>query len=212
MSPRTRVAAGEEGARSKDRILAAAAQLAKERGIHGATIAAVSQRSGLPASSIYWHFEDKDALFAEVIRTSFAQWLGTVPQWTAPDAATLHQGLQSILGASTQTLREVPDFLRIGMQVLLDQRDEHSSTREAFLAIRSQTAAVITAYLRQALGPEADRTLAEDLATLVITYSEGLLVGSQVYADWDPDEYLDIFLGMFDHAASTQSRVASRAG
>ncbi|WP_270889323.1 TetR/AcrR family transcriptional regulator [Pedococcus sp. 5OH_020] len=212
MSPRAQTGGVPDGARSKDKILAAAAQLAKERGLHGATIAAVSQRSGLPASSIYWHFSDKDALFAEVIRTSFAQWLGTVPQWTAPDAATLHEGLQSILGASTRTLRDVPDFLRIGMQVLLDQHDEHASAREAFLAIRSQTAAMITAYVRQALGPDSDRTLAEDLATLVITFSEGLLVGSQVYADWDPDEYLEVFLGMFDHAASSRAQSASRAG
>jgi AcrR family transcriptional regulator len=212
MSPRKAAAPADDGTRSKDRILEAAGQLAKERGIHGATIAAVSQRSGLPASSIYWHFSDKDALFAEVVRTSFAQWLATVPQWTAPDAATLHEGLQSILSVSSRTLRDVPDFLRIGMQVLLDHRDEHSTTRQAFLGIRSQTAAMITAYLRQALGPDTDRTLTEDLAMLVITFSEGLLVGSQVYADWEPDEYLEIFLGMFDHAVSTESRAASRAG
>ena len=37
----------------------------------GTSIALVSERSGLPASSIYWHFEDKDALIAAVIERSF---------------------------------------------------------------------------------------------------------------------------------------------
>ena len=56
---RRRRANGEE---SRQRILDAAAEIAGERGYDGTSIALVSERSGLPASSIYWHFEDKDAL------------------------------------------------------------------------------------------------------------------------------------------------------
>ena len=68
---RTR-ANGEE---SRRRILDAAAEVAGERGYEGTSIALVSEKCGLPASSIYWHFENKDDLIAAVIERSFDIWL-----------------------------------------------------------------------------------------------------------------------------------------
>ena len=67
-----RTANGEE---SRQKILAAATAIAGERGYDGTSIALVSERSGLPASSIYWHFKDKDALLAAVIERSWVQWV-----------------------------------------------------------------------------------------------------------------------------------------
>ena len=55
------------GQASRQKILAAAAEIAAERGYEGTSIGLVSEQSGLPASSIYWHFKDKDALLAAVI-------------------------------------------------------------------------------------------------------------------------------------------------
>ena len=78
---RKRTSSPAPAERSRDRIMAAAAELARERGVSGATIAMVCERSGLPVSSVYWYFDDKDQLFAEVIRTSFATWLVSVPRW-----------------------------------------------------------------------------------------------------------------------------------
>ena len=48
-----------DGEASRRRILDAATEIAAERGYEGTGIAAVSAKSGLPASSIYWHFTDK---------------------------------------------------------------------------------------------------------------------------------------------------------
>ena len=57
--PRRRRVNGEA---SQQKILEAATEIAAERGYEGTSIGLVSERSGLPASSIYWHFKDKDAL------------------------------------------------------------------------------------------------------------------------------------------------------
>src|SRR3954467_12146339 len=62
------------GEASRQRILDAAAEIAGERGYDGTSINLVSERSGLPASSIYWHFTDKDDLIAAVIERSFTRW------------------------------------------------------------------------------------------------------------------------------------------
>ncbi|HEX6056349.1 MAG TPA: TetR/AcrR family transcriptional regulator, partial [Intrasporangium sp.] len=119
--------------RSRDRIMAAASELAKERGITGATIARVCQRSGLPVSSVYWHFEDKDHLFAEVIRASFAKWLVSVPRWDVSADTTIAEGLRRVMGRATTTFAEMPAFLRIGMQVVLETGEQNAKTREAYI-------------------------------------------------------------------------------
>ena len=113
-----------------------------------------------------------------------------------PDA-TLEDGLRRILGRSTRTLGAVPDFLRVGMQVLLEKGEQHAGTRAAFLDIRAQVRRMITAWMVALLGSDVPVDVAEDLAVLVVAFTDGLLVGSQVYADWDPDEYVDLFVGMF---------------
>ena len=64
-----------DGEASRTRILDAATEIAGERGYEGTSIGLVSAKCGLPASSIYWHFKDKDDLIAAVIERSFAQWL-----------------------------------------------------------------------------------------------------------------------------------------
>ena len=71
-----------DGELSRERILDAATEIAAERGYEGTSIALVSGKCGLPASSIYWHFKDKDDLIAAVIERSFASWLAA---WQLPD-------------------------------------------------------------------------------------------------------------------------------
>ena len=177
---------------SRERIMAAASELARERGVSGATIAAVCQRSGLPVSSVYWYFEDKDHLFAEVVRTSFAQWLVSVPRWDVTADTTIASGLSRVLGQSSQTFGEMPAFLRIGMQVLLETGEHHVKTRQAFVDTREQTRRMIAAWMT-GLHPEGlSAQEAQELATLVIAVSDGMIVGSEIYPDWEPEGYVEL--------------------
>src|SRR6476661_5912362 len=70
-----------DGELSRERILDAATEIAAERGYEGSSIALVSAKCGLPASSIYWHFKNKDDLIAAVIERSFSDWLKA---WQVP--------------------------------------------------------------------------------------------------------------------------------
>src|SRR6476620_3153508 len=101
-----------DGELSRQRILDAATEIAAERGYEGTSIALVSKKCGLPASSIYWHFKDKDDLIAAVIERSFASWLSA---WDIP---TEGSGEQRIVGVATQAANaylDSPDFIRLGM-------------------------------------------------------------------------------------------------
>ena len=175
--------------------MAAASELVRERGIAGTTIARVCQRSGLPVSSVYWHFEDKDHLFAEVIRASFARWLVSVPRWDVGPETTVAEGLRRVLGQSTRTFADMPAFLRIGMQVLLDTSEDQAKTREAYLDVRQQVHRMIAAWMTQILPDELGPDTAEDLASLVVAVSDGMIVGSQIYPGWDPEDYVDLLAG-----------------
>jgi AcrR family transcriptional regulator len=175
--------------------MAAAADLAKERGVAGATIARICQRSGLPVSSVYWYFEDKDHVFAEVIRTSYAKWLVSVPRWEVDSDTTVAEGLRRVLGQSSRTFAEMPAFLRIGMQVLLDTSEHNVKTREAYVEVRAQVHRMIAAWMIAILPESVGADLAEDLASLVVALSDGMIVGSQLYPDWDPEAYVDLLAG-----------------
>jgi AcrR family transcriptional regulator len=53
------------GRRSRERILAAARELFRERGFDGATLRAIAARAGMGASSIYRHVRSKEELLLE---------------------------------------------------------------------------------------------------------------------------------------------------
>ena len=61
------------GEQSRERILDAATEVATERGYDGTTISLVSKKSGLPPTSIYWHFADMAAYKAALV-SAWAQW------------------------------------------------------------------------------------------------------------------------------------------
>ena len=118
--PRKRRANGEA---SRQRILDAAAEIAGERGYEGTSIALVSERSGLPASSIYWHFTDKDALIAAVIERSYEEWLDRVSAWAPSSSdASRHDRMAAMMERTARTLSESGDFLRLGLMLSLERR------------------------------------------------------------------------------------------
>lgn len=186
---------------SRTRILSAAAEVALERGLDSATIAAVCRRAGLPASSVYWHFADRDALFAEVVRTGYAHWSRTLPRnWpaTTPEVCRL----------AVRLLGDAPEFLRIGTQLVLDRQERNAPARSCFVEIRAQIIGLLTARILDTL--PADATEAEDLARLTTAFADGLLVGSMITENWDPEPYLEIFLISFAGAAPDAPRRPSR--
>jgi len=104
-----------QGEESRQRILDAAAKIAGERGYEGTSIALVSERSGLPASSIYWHFEDKDQLIAAVIERSFDRWLEGTRAWLPSKPGTSREEqLSAAIRRTARALADAPHFLRAG--------------------------------------------------------------------------------------------------
>lgn len=165
MSTRTTRSNGEA---SRRRILDAAAEIAGERGYAGTSISDVSARSGLPKSSIYWHFADKDALFAAVIEDSYQQWRADFNQRLDDRHRRTPAELVTALHDS---LASMPAFLRFGQLVTLEHRDTELSARAAFLEIRRRSLATLTEGFATATGVTADQ--AGTLAALALALVDG---------------------------------------
>lgn len=63
----------EATAESKERIVAAAARLLRERGIEGASVADVMHAAGMTHGGFYKHFESKEALAEAAMRAAFEE-------------------------------------------------------------------------------------------------------------------------------------------
>ncbi|GGR88144.1 TetR family transcriptional regulator [Micromonospora fulviviridis] len=172
---RKRRANGEE---SRRRILDAAAEIAGERGYEGTSIALVSEKCGLPASSIYWHFKNKDDLIAAVIERSFDIWVDVLAL-PGDDSEPMPERLAAMAVKVAKTLLDSPDFLRLGLMLTLERRPEEPSARRMFLQVRETARARLTAVLAT-VAPEADRDTIEMITTYAIAATDGLFIAKEL--------------------------------
>jgi len=69
--PRKNTTRSNNPADGRERIIQAAFQLFAERGFYGVSISDVAESAGLVKSSIYHHFENKQALYVAVLSETF---------------------------------------------------------------------------------------------------------------------------------------------
>lgn len=196
------------GVESRQRILDAAVEIAGERGYEGTSIAAVSAKCGLPASSIYWHFKDKDDLIAAVIERSFDTWLTAV---ALPDesAGTALERVTTMAANVARSLLDAPDFLRLGLMLALERRPAEPRGRTVFLQVRATTREKIAETIGT-LFPELDQDAVHALTTYAIAGADGLFIQREING-----EAIDL-VGMFElHAQllyEAATRMAARSG
>lgn len=110
----------EQGARSRDEILDAAERMMSARGFDGTSVADIARESGLPASSIYWHFNSKAGILAAVMERGAERFFRDVrPSPAEPGESPelhLHRSMREI-GA---VFVAHPEFLRLFMLLLLE--------------------------------------------------------------------------------------------
>ncbi|MFB6551094.1 TetR/AcrR family transcriptional regulator [Streptomyces sp. NPDC056405] len=169
------------GVESRQRILDAAVEIAGERGYEGTSIAAVSAKCGLPASSIYWHFKDKDDLIAAVIERSFETWLAAL-ELPSEEAGTPLERVTAMAGNVAKSLIDAPDFLRLGLMLALERRPAEPRGRTVFLQVRDIARAKI-AEVARTLVPDLDEESVHALTTYAVAGADGLFVQREINGD-----------------------------
>ena len=168
-----------DGELSRTRILDAATEIAAERGYEGTSIGAVSAKCGLPASSIYWHFKDKDDLIAAVIERSFDNWLKV---WQVPEDVVALDRLMEVAVGTAKAVLDSPDFLRLGLMLALERRPVEPRARAMFIHVREQAFEALSVSIRQ-LDLGLSEAQVHQLATYAIAGADGLFIAKEIGGD-----------------------------
>lgn len=168
-----------DGELSRTRILDAATEIAAERGYEGTSIGAVSTKCGLPASSIYWHFADKDDLMAAVIERSFGTWLNA---WQLSGEGSSEERLIELATQTAKAFAESPDFIRLGLMLTLERRPVEPRARAMFLDVRERAFRMLMDNIGE-LAPELSEAQAHQLATYAMAGADGLFIAKEIGGD-----------------------------
>lgn len=209
MSPRTD-RRSRQGLESRQRIIDATFAIANELGYQGTSIAKVSARSGLPASSVYWHFADKDELFAEMLQSSFDQWNEAMPSWdsspvSASDVPSRHEVVTHQLRSAVASISTSPEFWRLGLMLALERQAIEPVARKRFVEIRRSVLETLAAFWASALPPrviERSPGLPELLARFTMATTDGIFISAQVDSPYELSMLADLLADSLEAAAA----------
>ena len=148
----------ELGAKSRDEILNAALRMMSQYGYEGASVSKIASESGLPASSIYWHFGSKAGVLAAVMERGAQAFFSDYESDLALSGEVIDplSTLRQVLARAQKAAEEHPEFLRV--LFLLSLSGEHDE--RVMKVIEEATAegrAQLHALLRYAFSGAGDQ-------------------------------------------------------
>jgi AcrR family transcriptional regulator len=179
------------GEHSRDRILDAAEALMAEHGFTATSVSAICRRSGLPPSSLYWHFGSKENLLAAVIERGAMRWIDEIEGAPAP-AGPPRQRLHDLLQRLGSTFAKRPtEYIRLLMLVTLERREQPGPWHETMERVRERVRVMIQALLFDVFQPTAGddlaRTIARDGAAFALVFGDGVMLTAETSPrDVDP--------------------------
>lgn len=178
------------GLASRRKILDVTSRLVSRHGYDSTTISRIVKETGLPASSIYWMFKNKDELITTALEDTYsaapaAETPGQ-PRWhdfrAGEDLVTqLHREL---IPALHTTSSEAP--IRVGIMLALEGAASDSQVQLPFRRRRASAQERIENWWRQALrelSPDAPPDRARQLGLLTMAFLDGHYVSDLVTED-----------------------------
>jgi AcrR family transcriptional regulator len=97
----------------RELILSAAKQVFAEEGLEGASLRAIAVRAGYTPAALYFHFDSKEAIYAEVLKASLVS-LGSAVDRAVAQAKTSKQRLMAAAMSFFRFYAEHPGDLDLG--------------------------------------------------------------------------------------------------
>jgi len=172
----------QQGAESRKRILEAASSLMGERGFAGTSISEVSRRSGLPASSIYWHFESKEGLLGAVVEDGAQRWFDEL-EVAAGGARSQELDFEHFASLVATQLETRPDFLRLLFLIALERKHIDETSLAVIRRVRKLALVRLRKMLLDWLAKQdvPDReALAESLSLVALAVADGAFIQNHI--------------------------------
>ncbi len=171
----------ERGATSRQRILDAAATVFAQLGYDRARMADVVETSGMTKGSVYFHFENKEALAVAVLTEKHAQWLDRVQARLASVPAGRGR-LEELLPAMLELHRADPDAWVISR--LTQNLAEMPETRTLATELTRSWIDTVATIIRDGQYSDMDATVdPELLATVLVGAFDGLKTTVEMASD-----------------------------
>jgi AcrR family transcriptional regulator len=178
----------EQGSRSRDEILDAAERLMGTRGYAATSISALSKESGLPASSIYWHFGSKSGVLGAVMERGSRRFFQATEAAQRSDATHPRERLSDLLQRSAREVHARPQFLRLFIALLLGSEGDHAQ-HDVVASVRAEGARLLrqgVEYCYAPWGDAAARRVAAELGDVTLVFFDGLFIAGQASERYDP--------------------------
>lgn len=155
-------------ARSRQRLLAAATDLLVEAGPRAVTVDAVSERSGVAKSTLYRHWDSRQALLIDVMRSN-------MPHPVEPDPSLgFEASLRALVTSVATTLRD-PEWARI-LPAMISLKQTMPELQELSDSDNEDKLAVLSRVVR--LGVD-EGVLPDDIDVHLVAH---VLIGPIVFA------------------------------
>lgn len=174
-------AAGSSLGRADSRqiILDAARTLITTHGYDGMVISDLTAMSGLPASSIYYHFGNKLGILVALLDRTFEELHASYPSPSAFDDKPPLERLEAWFAAACESLDRRPEYLRLLLAVCVGSHAEEEGVRETVRRIRDYAHASWVDALTPIFAPvetPADKEFIDQLAVIGRAMTDGLSV------------------------------------
>jgi AcrR family transcriptional regulator len=177
------VTPNRRGARSRESVLDAAERLMAEHGYEAATVAALVDEAGIPASSIYHYFGSKEGVLLSVMERGAQRFFEALPDFDRR-LGSRTQHLQAVVEAVAATLERNPDFLRI-LVVMAAQpiNADGGEVHRVVGHVRDMALERLRAQMQIVFGLDPDAADADHLARFALAAVDGAFVASQSNPD-----------------------------
>lgn len=179
---------------SKRAILEAVLSQVVKAGYEGTTMADVARAAGLPIGSVYWHFQNKEQLFVELLDYCFEVWKQTDVSIDGM-RDRLRRSISESAAASASLDEPAAAFWSIGLVFAFERRLQDNLARQRYLAIREEMFQLVTDRVRASYPGVPEEVLAElavDMAVMGRALTDGFRVAAAAGDDIDFRRYAEL--------------------
>ena len=160
-------------------ILDAAREVFEAEGLEGASLRAIAGRAGYTPAALYFHFDSKEAIYAELLRASLAR-LGGAVQGAVQGAGATAAGPAARIEAAAMAFFHFyagnPRDLDLGFYLLRGGMKPAGLGRARDEALNAALAAALAPIAEAAIELGAGRAEAELLTVDIFAHAAGLLL------------------------------------
>lgn len=173
----------QQGVESRERILDAAVQVIYERGYSGTSVSEIRKRSGLPVSSIYWHFGNKDGVIGAVLQREAARFFASLPEMPPSPGLDPVEEFTTFMASVGDSVKD-GTFFQVLVTLALETADSSEEVLSSIRAIREDGLRFLLAPVSRvcaALGSTRDP---REISAFCLSVLDGAVIARRV----DPDD------------------------